>query len=145
MKYLVAFIVFLLCLYGIKQYAMGNTDKYLVFCVDVSASVDTDEYRLQRESYANILSDPEIQASLKGTHIALIEFSGYSELVFGFSTEYDKVSEFYREHYHKTSGSWTNPESCLQTAFIMLNSKIGTKIIAIETVRTLCQMFGNLN
>ncbi|MDA0340802.1 MAG: DUF1194 domain-containing protein [Proteobacteria bacterium] len=58
-----------------------DVDLQLVLAVDVSASIDAEEARLQREGYVNALLDPlVIQAIQRGAHgriaLAYIEWSG---------------------------------------------------------------------
>ena len=61
--------------------ALIDVDLQLVLAADVSASIDAEEARLQREGYVNALLDPlVIQAIERGTHgriaLAYIEWSG---------------------------------------------------------------------
>ena len=45
---------------------VGEVDLLLVLAVDASGSIDPDEFRLQREGYAEALSHPSVLAAIRG-------------------------------------------------------------------------------
>lgn len=53
---------------GVDEHAHADTpvDLELVLAVDVSGSVDAEEGRLQREGYVAALTDPKVQAAIRG-------------------------------------------------------------------------------
>ena len=58
------FFLFLACLLFAGPAAAESVDLQLVLAVDVSRSVDDEEFRLQREGYAEALRDPRVLASI---------------------------------------------------------------------------------
>lgn len=62
-------LVLLALLLGLPATAAETVDLQLVLAVDVSRSVDDEEFQLQREGYAEALQDPRVLASiLSGSH-----------------------------------------------------------------------------
>lgn len=51
---------------------MPEVDLLLVLAVDASGSIDTDEFRLQREGYAEALSHPAVLAAVSGKRLGAI-------------------------------------------------------------------------
>jgi hypothetical protein len=65
-------VLLLALLLAVPASATETVDLQLVLAVDVSRSVDDEEFRLQREGYAEALKDPRVLASiLTGRHRAI--------------------------------------------------------------------------
>lgn len=67
--------------WGAAGRAQQPVDLELVLSVDSSGSIDSDEFRLQREGYARALADPEILAAIrrgpyKSIALTFVEWSG---------------------------------------------------------------------
>lgn len=133
MKYWIIGIITVLCIVAIRLHdAKGSDDRYLVLCVDVSGSVDDYDYRIQKQSYYNVLTDPDIQRSLRGTKIAIVEFSVAVYPVHQFSNQYNLIAERYKNRPRRDTGRGTTPESCINYAISMLKDKTGTRVIDIS-------------
>jgi hypothetical protein len=109
---------------------------WLVLVVDASASIDSDEYRLQHQAYVNVLQDPEIGILLEGARIAIVEFATAPELVVEWSADPRHAALTYGEHSRRIVGpgpsSTTGIARALGLALDMLEGKAGRKVIDIS-------------
>lgn len=69
------------CLFGVSAYAEEKIDLALVLAVDVSGSIDVDEFLLQRHGYADAFRDPRLIAAIVGGRerriaVAMLEWAG---------------------------------------------------------------------
>jgi len=69
------------CLFGVSAYAEEKIDLALVLAVDVSGSIDVDEFLLQRHGYADAFRDPRLMAAIVGGRerriaVAMLEWAG---------------------------------------------------------------------
>jgi len=109
---------------------------WLVLLVDVSASIDADEYRLQRQAYVDVLQDPGIGALLEGANIAIIEFAKVPELVIAWTADPVAAATSYAGHARSIvgpgPGSTTGIARALKLALDLLEDKAGRRIIDIS-------------
>jgi len=80
-RFLARLMALLVALTVVPQGARANCRLALALALDVSSSVDADEYALQRGGLASALLDPEVQSILLGTDgyfvaLAVYEWSG---------------------------------------------------------------------
>jgi hypothetical protein len=69
---------------GAGPVSAETVDLQLVLAADVSISVDNEEFRLQRDGYAQAITDPSVMAAIRGgphhaIALSFIEWSGASE------------------------------------------------------------------
>jgi hypothetical protein len=118
---------------GAPQAAMVD---WLVLLVDASASIDSDEYRLQHQAYVNVLQDPEIGLLLEGAKVAIVEFATVPDLVVDWTDEPRQVALAYAGHARRIHGpgpaSTTGIARALRHALDMLEGKAGRKVIDIS-------------
>ena len=109
---------------------------WLVLLVDVSASIDADEYRLQREAYVNVLQDQSIGTLLEGASITIVEFANLPELVVPWANDPVAAATSYAGHAHRIvgpgPGSTTGIARALKLALDLLEHKAGRRIIDIS-------------
>jgi hypothetical protein len=73
--------------FGPAQADTGDVDLLLVLAVDISRSVDTAKFKLQREGYATALTDPKVLSAIRSVPtsriaVTLFEWSGaYAQVV----------------------------------------------------------------
>ncbi len=112
-----------------REYA----DRYLIFAIDVSASIDYNEYRLQREAYIQVLRDQDIRYELDGTYIAIMEFGGRAQLLYNFTNDYDTLADAYELHLTRAKVmGWTNPIAAVQLALALFKNVDGIKTFDIS-------------
>jgi hypothetical protein len=68
---------------------------WLVLLVDVSGSIDADEYRLQHEAYVAVLRDPDIVLLLEGAQVAIVEFAEMPEVIVDWSADPEQAAATY--------------------------------------------------
>jgi len=109
---------------------------WLVLLVDVSASIDAEEYRLQREAYVNVLQDQSIGALLEGASITIVEFANRPELVVAWTGDAVAAATSYAGHARRIvgpgPGSTTGIARALKLALDLLEDKAGRRIIDIS-------------
>ena len=109
---------------------------WLVLLVDVSASIDADEYRLQREAYVNVLQDQSIGALLEGASITIVEFANRPELVVAWTADPVAAASSYFGHARRIvgpgPGSTTGIARALKLALDLLEDRAGRRIIDIS-------------
>ena len=109
---------------------------WLVLLVDVSASIDADEYRLQRVAYVNVLQDQSIGTLLEGASITIVEFANLPELVVPWANDPVAAATSYAGHAHRIvgpgPGSTTGIARALKLALDLLEHKAGRRIIDIS-------------
>jgi Protein of unknown function (DUF1194) len=109
---------------------------WLVLLVDASASIDSDEYRLQHEAYVNVLQDPEIGLLLQGAKVAIVEFATVPDLVVHWADDPREAAQAYAGHTRRIQGpgpaSTTGIARALRHALDMLEGKAGRKVIDIS-------------
>lgn len=109
---------------------------WLVLVVDVSASIDEDEYRLQHQAYVNVLRDPGIGALLEGARIAIVEFGAAPALVVNWVDDPVLAATIYAGHSRRINGpgpsSTTGIARALGLALDMVEDKAGRKVIDIS-------------
>jgi hypothetical protein len=109
---------------------------WLVLVVDVSASIDEDEYQLQHQAYVNVLRDPGIGALLEGARIAIVEFGRAPALVVNWVDDPVLAATIYAGHSRRINGpgpsSTTGIARALGLALDMVEDKAGRKVIDIS-------------
>ena len=109
---------------------------WLVLLVDVSASIDADEYRLQRQAYVNVLQDQSVVILLEGTNITIVEFANVPELVVAWADDPVAAATSYAGHVRSIvgpgPGSTTGIARALKLALDLLEGKAGRRIIDIS-------------
>ena len=109
---------------------------WLVLLVDVSGSIDADEYRLQHEAYVAVLRDPNIVPLLEGAQVAIVEFAELPEVIVDWSGDPEQAAATYAAHDRRVA--WPGPSSttgiarALGLALDMLEDKPGRKVIDIS-------------
>jgi hypothetical protein len=109
---------------------------WLVLLVDVSGSIDADEYQLQHEAYVTVLRDPEISLLLEGAQVAIVEFAELPEVIVDWSADPERAAAAYAAHNRRVA--WPGPASttgiarALGLALDMLEDKPGRKVIDIS-------------
>ncbi len=142
MKYCIGFLACTL-LFGIllvlgilirkAAYSFEYADRYLIFAIDVSGSIDYQEYALQREAYIQVLRDKDIRDILDGTYIAIIEFAGDAKLVYSFTNNYDALADAYELHrVREQMPSFTDPFAAVELALALFASVDGIKTFDIS-------------
>ena len=109
---------------------------WLVLLVDVSASIDVDEYGLQRQAYVDVLQDPSIGPLLEGANITIVEFANLPELVVAWTDDPVAAATSYAGHTRRIvgpgPGSTTGIARALRLALDLLEGKPGRRIIDIS-------------
>jgi hypothetical protein len=109
---------------------------WLVLVVDVSASIDQDEYQLQHQAYVNVLRDPGIGALLEGARIAIVEFGTAPALVVEWVDDPVLAASIYAGHSRPSSGpgptGTTGIARALGLALDMVEDKAGRRVIDIS-------------
>jgi Ca-activated chloride channel family protein len=109
---------------------------WLVLLVDVSGSIDADEYRLQHEAYVAVLRDPEIGLLLDGAQVAIVEFAETPRVIVDWSVDPAQAATAYAAHSRRVA--WPGPASttgiarALGHALDMLADKPGRRVIDIS-------------
>lgn len=134
--YVISFLVGLLIAYflwGKEAHSSEYEERYLIFAIDISASIDFNEYQLQREAYVQVLRDKDIRDSLDGTYIAIIEFAGTAKLLYRFTDDYDALADAYEMHTTRENlVQYTNPISAVQLALALFENVDGIKTFDIS-------------
>ena len=116
-----------------EAYSSEYVDRYLIFAIDVSASIDYQEYDLQREAYVQVLRDKDIRDILNGTYIAVIEFASEAKLVYHFTNDYDALANAYENHIVREQlNPGTTPVSAVQLALTLFAGVDGIKTFDIS-------------
>ncbi len=115
------------------SYASEYVDRYLIFAIDVSASIDYQEYALQREAYVKVLRDQDIRDILDGTYIAIIEFATEAKLVYSFTNNYTALADAYEAHIVREQlHPGTNPFAAVKLALALFAGVDGIKTFDIS-------------
>jgi Protein of unknown function (DUF1194) len=109
---------------------------WLILVVDVSASIDEDEYQLQHQAYVNVLRDPGIGALLEGASIAIVEFGTAPQLVVEWIDDPAQAASIYAGHSRPDNGpgptGTTGIARALGLALDLVEGKAGRKVIDIS-------------
>jgi Protein of unknown function (DUF1194) len=109
---------------------------WLVLLVDASESIDSHEYRLQRQAYVDVLQDPGIGLLLEGARIAIVEFATTPQLVVAWTDDPGRAARAYAGHSRGIRGpgpeSLTGIARALALALDLLEGKAGRKVIDIS-------------
>jgi Protein of unknown function (DUF1194) len=109
---------------------------WLVLLVDVSESIDSHEYRLQRQAYVDVLEDRDIGLLLEGARIAIVEFATTPQVVVAWTDDPRQAARAYAGHARGIRGpgpaSLTGVARALGLALDMLEGKAGRKVIDIS-------------
>ena len=104
---------------------------WLVFVVDRSTSVDRRELALQREAYAQLLSDPGVVEALKGTQVAIVEFDTSPEIIVEW-TDPRSAARAYRRPRSDPFRGLTGIGKALMRALALLVGKNGRLVIDVS-------------
>ncbi len=120
-------------IWGKEADSSEYADRYLIFAIDVSGSIDYQEYALQREAYVQVLRDQDIIDILDGTYIAIIEFAGEAKLVYSFTNNYIALADAYEAHrVREEMPSFTDPFAAVQLALALFAGVNGIKTFDIS-------------
>ena len=109
---------------------------WLVLLVDASESIDSHDYRLQRQAYVNVLRDSDIGRLLEGARIAIVEFATAPQVVVGWADDPRQAAQAYAGYTRGIRGpgpaSPTGIARALGRALDMLEGKAGRRVIDIS-------------
>lgn len=108
----------------------GDFDSWLVLVVDVSGSVTTAEYEVQRTGYVEVLLDPMIGRALDRTAVTIIEFATTAVVTVAW-TDVRGAGASYRETERPFAGN-TCVFCGLELALQLLDGKAGKRVIDIS-------------
>lgn len=113
--------------------ANATEQKSIVFVVDVSSSVQSVEYGLQKRAYVDLLRDPEVQSNLDGAYVAIVEFATEAKLIIPWTDDYEAAAtEYLRSSRFDAGGGQTNPYAGIRQAISLLISRPGGRTIDIS-------------
>jgi Protein of unknown function (DUF1194) len=104
---------------------------WLVLVVDRSTSIDDRELALQREAYAQLLTDPDVSEALEGVQVAIVEFDTSPEIMVEW-TDPQSAARAYRIRRPDRLRGLTAIGSALTTALALLVGKSGRLVIDIS-------------
>ena len=104
---------------------------WLVLVVDRSTSIDERELALQREAYAQLLSDPGVIEALASTRVAIVEFDTSPEIMVEWTDAHSAAHAYRRRRPDRWRGL-TGIGSALTTALTLLVGKPGRLVIDVS-------------